>query len=86
VFLNYKNSYILMLNELCSCIRFIYRCWSEYEEILDIGSTHGIATSVSYRPSTSTLTFGVGRPRFDIDKDQLEYLDLNGLKLQYYWE
>ena len=73
------QGFVITLNELCDCIRFIYRRRLEYEEILDIQTIHSNSL-VSYHACTATTTSGAGRPRFTIDKVQLEYLSSNGFK------
>ena len=79
------QEYVRELTELRDCIRLIYRRWLEYEEILDIQTIRG-NDSVSYCACTLiNATSGARRPRFSIDKDQLE-LDLHGLRLQNCWE
>ena len=44
--------------------------WQEYQDILDSGSSH---CQLAYQVNT-VHTGRRGRPRFDITKDQIEYL------------
>ena len=72
------QAYVITLNELCNNLRYIYRQWSLYEDHLDSGVVSGIA-STSYKVGIVN-TGSLGRPRFDISKDQLEYLSSLGFK------
>ena len=57
-----------MVSKLLDCIRSLQRSWMEYREVID-------ATAISSRAyQAETLQQGRGRPRFQIEKDQLEYL------------
>lgn len=77
--INELQEYVVTLNDLCTSLRYIYQQWSLYEDILDSGAIHNTSNSlVSY--STVSITSGVGRPRFNVGKDQLEYLSSLGFK------
>ena len=80
MFLSYIQEYETTLNELSDCIRLIYQRWLEYEEILYI-QTIRCNDSISYRASTTISTSGAGRPRFTIDKDQLEYIVFHWIQM-----
>ncbi len=62
----YRNAF----GELISCLRSIRRKWEEYKDILVSGSQSG---DVAYRVSVE-ITGRPGRPRFEISREQLEYL------------
>jgi len=72
------QQFLVEINELYSTLRYIYRQWSLYEEYLDSGAVSG-AHLVAYRVGVNT-NCEPGRPRFDINKDQLEYLFSLGFK------
>ena len=44
-----------------------------YESILDSRATH-LSASMAYQAGSSKSTAGVGRPHFDLSKEQLEYV------------
>lgn len=73
------QAYCATLDELITSIRFIYRKWCEYENILDSRATH-LSVSMAYQTGSSISIAGVGRPQFDISKEQLEYLSSLGFK------
>ncbi len=57
------------LAELIQCLQSSYRRWGEYITFLEGPSQH-------YRPLlTAHSVGGRGRPRFDVNKSQLEYLE-----------
>ena len=66
------DDYYASTQELIECIKVIYRKWEEYEGVLDSFLTE--RPSVAYQTPVGTLRTGPGRPRFDISKEQLEYL------------
>ena len=77
------EDYVSSLRELIDCIKVIYRKWEEYQTILD---SSGSRSTLSYQAQATSHSSGLGRPKFHISKDQLEYLllDLNGMKLQHF--
>ena len=62
--------YLDAIDELISCIQLIRRKWEEYQIILDSGS---YSQCVAYLVPV-VHTGRRGRPRFDVIKEQLEYL------------
>lgn len=66
------DDYYASTQELIESLKVIYRKWEEYEGVLDSFLTE--RPSVAYQTPVSTLRTGPGRPRFDISKEQLEYL------------
>ena len=66
------DDYYSSTQELIDCLKVIYRKWEEYEGVLD--SILVERPPVVYQTPVSTLRAGPGRPRFDISKEQLEYL------------
>ena len=72
--LNGLEEYQSSLRELIECIMVIYKKWEEYIGVLESGTS-----SVAYTTPTSSSS-GPGRPRFQITKDQLEYLCSLGFK------
>ena len=73
------QQYLITVNDLCANLRYIYRQWLLYDDYLDSGAVSG-TYPVSYRVSANAVTSEPGRPRFDISKDQLEYLSSLGFK------
>ena len=73
--LNGLEEYQTSLRELIECIKVVYRKWEEYLGVLESG-TNVVAIS---SPMTSSLA-RPGRPRFQITKEQLEYLCSLGFK------
>jgi len=73
------QEYLIELNELYSNLRYIYRQWSLYEDYLDSRAVNG-TYPVSYRVEVCANNCEPGRPRFDIKKEQLEYLSSLGFK------
>ena len=63
------QEYLSTLGELITQIRFIYRKWCDYEAILDSSNIPTSGYQVRSVPSG-----GVGRPTFDISREQIEYL------------
>ena len=63
---------LLQINRRIECIKVICSKWEEYEGVLDSLLTE--RPSVAYRAPISVPRNGPGRPRFDISKEQLEYL------------
>ena len=55
---------------LIECLRSLQQRWMEYRDILD--ASYSFQAEISYRPGTQRQ--GRGRPRFRIEKSQLEYL------------
>lgn len=72
------QDYCSTLDDLITQIRFIYRKWCEYENVLDSRTGH-LSSSMAYQTGSRVSTTG-GRPRFDISKEQLEYLSSLGFK------
>lgn len=70
------EEYVSSLRELIDCIKVIYRKWAEYQTILDSSSES--QNTLSYRATRHSS--GPGRPKFQIGKDQLEYLSSLGFK------
>ena len=68
------EDYFRSLEELVDALKDILRKWKEYESVLE--------ATVTSRPSTahhlSTVSVGPGRPRFEISKEQLQYLSSLG--------
>ena len=64
------QAYQQALDELLACFNVIRQKWQEYQDILDSGSSH---CQLAYQVNT-VHTGRRGRPRFDITKDQIEYL------------
>ena len=73
------QDYCSTLDDLITQIRFIYRKWCEYENVLDSRTGH-LSSSMAYQTGSRVSTTG-GRPRFDISKEQLEYLS----SLEFKW-
>ncbi len=56
------------LKQLIECLQRLYRRWDGYKSFLEGSAPH-------YRPMLATQhDGGRGRPRFQVDKSQLEYL------------
>lgn len=72
------EDYVSSLRELIDCIKVIYRKWEEYQTILD--SSSGSRSTLSYQAQATSHSSGPGRPKFQISKDQLEYLSSLGFK------
>ena len=64
---NYSES----LRDLTDCLKIICKKWEEYEEILD---SFAERPCTAYQSAPSISVTGSGRPRFNISKQQLEYL------------
>ena len=64
------------LRELIECIKVIYKKWEEYCGILE---SYPESNTLSYTSPTSP-SCRPGRPKFQITKDQLEYLCSLGFK------
>ena len=62
--------YLEAFDELISCLQLIRRKWEEYQNILDSGSPN---EALAYCVPV-VHTGRRGRPRFDVTKEQLEYL------------
>lgn len=71
------EDYCSMLNDLVGCLRVLYYKWEEYQDIVD-SYPDG---SLSYRAMPVTVRTGLGRPRFNISRDQLLYL----VSLSFKW-
>jgi hypothetical protein len=72
------EDYVSSLRELIDCIKVIYRKWAEYQTILD--SSSEFRNTLSYQAHATRDSSGPGRPKFQISKDQLEYLSSLGFK------
>lgn len=72
------EDYVSSLRELIDCIKVIYRKWAEYQMIVDSSSES--RNTLSYQAHASSDSSGPGRPKFQISKDQLEYLSSLGFK------
>ena len=72
------EDYVSSLRELIDCIKVIYRKWPEYQTILDSSSES--RNALSYQAHATRHSSGPGRPKFQISKDQLEYLSSLGFK------
>lgn len=59
-------NYCAHLSQLLRCLRVISLEWQGYMETIELQS--------AYRPDRVQPSACIGRPRFDISKDQLEYL------------
>ena len=64
--------YCRSTKELIECIKVICSKWEEYEQVIDSFVTE--RPSVAYQAPISMLRDCPGRPRFNISKEQLEYL------------
>ena len=74
------EDYKVSLQELNDCLKLLHRKWREYEGILDSYPADAYS-SVSYRaPLIRPVQLQPGRPKFEISKDQLEYLTSMGFK------
>ena len=62
--------YLNEFDELISCLQSIRKKWEEYKNILDAGSGNEV---LAYRVPV-VHTGRQGRPRFDVTREQLEYL------------
>ena len=63
------EEYCSMLNSLIECLRGVYNKWEEYEGVLD-----SYPERYAYHVPVLRSTDAVGRPRFQISRDQLLYL------------
>ena len=70
------EEYCSMLNSLIECLRGVYNKWEEYEDILN-----SYPERYSYHVPVLRGTSTVGRPRFQISRDQLLYL----ISLSFKW-
>ena len=61
------ENYCSSLRDLVGCLRQIHHKWEEYASVLDSLPTRS-------EPAQRSQPDGPGRPRFEISKDQLEYL------------
>ena len=68
------DEYLTSLHQLLDCVRKLHHKWDDYQDVLD--STMQNVGELAYRASTSAS--GVGRPPFQIQKEQLEYLSSLG--------
>ena len=66
------EDYCRSAQQLIDCIKVICRKWEDYEAVLDSYMTE--RPSVAYQTPATVSHVGPGRPRFDITKEQLEYL------------
>ena len=69
------HEYCSMLNSLIECLRRVYNTWEEYSDILN-----SYPERYSYHVPVVHGN-GVGRPRFQISRDQLLYL----VSLSFKW-
>ena len=70
------EDYCFTLNELIECLRQVYYRWEEYQDIVDSQySNVSLCYCVPVHP-----TGNVGRPRFEISRDQLLYLTFLSFK------
>ena len=58
---------------------YVYQQWSLYEDVLDSGTMHNTPSVFYITASVGTIS-RVGRPWFNVGKDQLEYLSSLGFK------
>ena len=65
------EDYCMSTEELVDTTKIIFKKWEEYEGILDTNATE--IPLLAYQ-SPLTPRVGPGRPRFEISKEQLEYL------------
>lgn len=70
------HEYASLLIELIDCLKSIYQKWRQYGEVLDSYPLQDL----SHQVPTCASSTGLGRPRFHITKDQLEYLSSMGFK------
>lgn len=68
------DNYIVLLSQLLDCVREISVEWQAHFDQLQMNSSTTLHSNTSYQLSRSRHTNGPGRPRFDITKEQLEYL------------
>ncbi len=70
------DDYLSLLKELLEMLKLIHQKWEEYDEILDSYPVmQGVLCPVPTRVSS-----GIGRPLFQITKQQLEYLSSLGFQ------
>ena len=69
------QEYCAMLNSLIECLRAVYKKWEEYDDLLN-----SYPERFSYHVPLVHGN-GVGRPRFQIKRDQLLYL----ISLSFKW-
>ena len=62
-------NYCAYLSQLLRCLRLISLEWQNYVEAIELRTLQS-----AYRPDQVQPSAGIGRPRFDISQDQLEYL------------
>ena len=74
------EDYRASLQELNDCLTLLHRKWREYESILDSYPATDVYSSLSYRSPVIRNSLHPGRPKFEISKDQLEYLASMGFK------
>lgn len=74
-----EDDYKTSLQELNECLKLLHRKWREYESILDSYPTEACC-NLSYQAPSNRVHLHPGRPKFEISKDQLEYLSSLGFK------
>ena len=65
------EDYSRSIQELIDCVKRICKKWEEYEDMLD---SYTQRLPMAYETAVSTSRPGSGRPRYEISKEQLEYL------------
>ena len=66
------DTYLVQLSQLSSCLQDIAGQWQMHFDLLQRQA--GYHNDVAFRPSTTHRRHMPGRPRFEIMKEQLEYL------------
>ena len=59
-----------LLHDLVEALKILWVKWQSYKEVLESGTLHRF----SYEAGMEEQTGRRGRPRFDVSKEQLEYL------------
>ena len=66
------DQYQIHLSQLTQCLQDISREWQVHFDLLQRQA--GTCRETAFRPSTSNASHRPGRPRFEITREQLEYL------------
>ena len=68
------DNYLVLLSQLLDCLREISVEWQAHFDQLQTNNSTTLPNDTSFQLSTSGPTGGPGRPRFNITKEQLQYL------------
>lgn len=68
------DNYLVLLSQLLDCVREISVEWQAHFDQLQMNNSTTLPNDTSFQLSTSGSTGGPGRPRFNITKEQLQYL------------